>query len=115
MAARRLMGIDATKSENQQSGGAKIAHNILFVEYHTAFRQSASYLMDQAPDLGGLSPAPDETGELEGQVVIWLAHTFVLCRFLPGWSTDQGPHSYVCSNRIVAALRRWSYSERCYG
>jgi two-component system response regulator DevR len=35
----------------------KIAHNILFVEYHRAFRQSASYLMDQEPDLEVVSQA----------------------------------------------------------
>ena len=35
----------------------KIAHNILFVEYHKAFRQSASYLMDQEPDLEVVSQA----------------------------------------------------------
>ena len=45
------MGIDATKSRDLATGGSKIAHSILFVEYHTAFRQSASYLMDQEPDL----------------------------------------------------------------
>ena len=44
------MGIDAKGSENRQIGGTKIAL-ILFVEYHTAFRQSASYLMDQEEDL----------------------------------------------------------------
>src|SRR5829696_4986699 len=49
--------MDVTKSENQQSGGTKIAHNILFVEFHTAFRQSASYLMDQEPDLEVVSQA----------------------------------------------------------
>ena len=57
MPAGRLVGIYATKSENQQSGGTKIVHNILFVEYHTAFRQSASYLMDQEPDLEVVSQA----------------------------------------------------------
>ena len=50
MTAGRLVGKYATKSENQQTGGTKIAH-ILFVEYHRAFRQSASYLMDQEPNL----------------------------------------------------------------
>ena len=30
---------------------------ILFVEYHIAFRQAASYLMDQEPDLEGVSQA----------------------------------------------------------
>lgn len=34
----------------------EIAH-ILFVEYHAAFRQSASYLMDQQPDLEVVSQA----------------------------------------------------------
>ncbi len=37
-------------------GGTKIAL-ILFVEYHAAFRQSASYLMDQQPDLEVVSQA----------------------------------------------------------
>jgi hypothetical protein len=46
----RLLGIDANGSENRKIGGTKIAL-ILFVEYHAAFRQSASYLMDQQPDL----------------------------------------------------------------
>ena len=50
MTAGRLVGKYATKSENQQTGGTKIAH-ILFVEYHRAFRQSASYLIDQEPNL----------------------------------------------------------------
>ena len=45
-----------TKRENQRSGGTKIAY-ILFVEYHRAFRQSASYLMDQEPDLEVVSQA----------------------------------------------------------
>jgi two-component system response regulator DevR len=57
VAAGRLVGIEATKSENLATGGTKIAHNILFVEYHTAFRQSASYLMDQEPDLEVVSQA----------------------------------------------------------
>jgi DNA-binding NarL/FixJ family response regulator len=55
--AGRLVGIDAPKSEKLATGGTKIAHNILFVEYHTAFRQSASYLMDQEPDLEVVSQA----------------------------------------------------------
>jgi DNA-binding NarL/FixJ family response regulator len=55
--AGRLVGKYATtKRENQRSGGTKIAH-ILFVEYHRAFRQSASYLMDQEPDLEVVSQA----------------------------------------------------------
>src|ERR687893_608531 len=33
-----------------RSGGKKMAR-ILFVEYHATFRQAASYLMDQEPDL----------------------------------------------------------------
>jgi DNA-binding NarL/FixJ family response regulator len=37
-------------------GGTNIAL-ILFVEYHTAFRQSASFLMDQEPDLEVVSQA----------------------------------------------------------
>ena len=57
MPAGRLVGIYATKSENLATGGTKIVHNILFVEYHTAFRQSASYLMDQEPDLEVVSQA----------------------------------------------------------
>ena len=31
--------------------GGKLIALILFVEYHSAFRQAASYLMDQEPDL----------------------------------------------------------------
>jgi DNA-binding NarL/FixJ family response regulator len=38
------------------SGVARIVL-ILFVEYHTAFRQSASYLMDREPDLEVVSQA----------------------------------------------------------
>ena len=57
MSAGRLVGIDATKSRDLATGGSKIAHSILFVEYHTAFRQSASYLMDQEPDLEVFSQA----------------------------------------------------------
>jgi DNA-binding response OmpR family regulator len=52
----RLLGIDANGSENRKIGGTNIAL-ILFVEYHTAFRQSASYLMDQQPDLEVVSQA----------------------------------------------------------
>src|SRR5215217_1701085 len=37
-------------------GGTKIAL-ILFVEYHTAFRQSASVMMDREPDLEVVSQA----------------------------------------------------------
>jgi DNA-binding NarL/FixJ family response regulator len=55
--AGRLVGIDAPKSENLATGGTKIEHNILFVEYHTAFRQAASYLMDREPDLEVVSQA----------------------------------------------------------
>ena len=50
------MGIDANGSENPKIGGTNIAL-ILFVEYHTAFRQSASYLMSQQPDLEVVSQA----------------------------------------------------------
>ena len=50
------MGIEIYDSENRQIGGTKIAL-ILFVEYHTAFRQSASYLMDREPDLEVVSQA----------------------------------------------------------
>ena len=63
VSAGRLVGIDAPKSETLATGGTKIAHNILFVEYHRAFRQSASYLMDQEPDLEVVSrPALWPTG-----------------------------------------------------
>jgi DNA-binding NarL/FixJ family response regulator len=55
--AQRLVGIDATWSEDLATGGTKIAHNILFVEYHRAFRQSASYVIDQEPDLAVVSQA----------------------------------------------------------
>ena len=50
------MGIDANGSEEREIGGTKITL-ILFVEYHTAFRQSASYLMDQEKDLEVVSQA----------------------------------------------------------
>ena len=52
----RLSSIDDNGTANRQIGGTKIAL-ILFVEYHTAFRQSASYLMDQEPDLEVVSQA----------------------------------------------------------
>ena len=52
----RLLGIDSARSENRQIGGTKITH-ILFVEYQTVFRQSASFLMDQQPDLEVVSQA----------------------------------------------------------
>lgn len=41
---------------NSRRGGQKIAL-ILFVEYHAVFRQSASVLMDQQPDLDVVSQA----------------------------------------------------------
>jgi len=44
-----LVGIYAGESKRQQNGGKQMAL-ILFVEYHSAFRQAASYLMDQEPD-----------------------------------------------------------------
>jgi two-component system, NarL family, response regulator NreC len=48
------LGIDT--SEKRGIGGTQIAL-ILFVEYHAAFRQSASYLMNQEPDLEVVSQA----------------------------------------------------------
>jgi two-component system response regulator DevR len=50
------LGIDANGSVNRQMEGTKVAL-ILFVEYHTAFRQSASFLMDQEEDLEVVSQA----------------------------------------------------------
>ena len=44
------MGIYAGESKRQEKGDKQMAL-ILFVEYHSAFRQAASYLMDQEPDL----------------------------------------------------------------
>jgi DNA-binding NarL/FixJ family response regulator len=38
------------ESKRQQNGGKHMAL-ILFVEYHSAFRQAASYVIDQEPDL----------------------------------------------------------------
>jgi two-component system response regulator DevR len=38
------------ESKRQQNGGKQMAL-ILFVEYHSAFRQAASYVIDQEPDL----------------------------------------------------------------
>jgi DNA-binding NarL/FixJ family response regulator len=49
------LGIDANGSENRR-GDTNIAL-ILFVEYHTAFRQSASFLMDHEEDLEVASQA----------------------------------------------------------
>ncbi len=54
------LGIEINGSENRQIGGTKIAL-ILFVEYHTAFRQSASYLMDREPDLEGRGSSKSST------------------------------------------------------
>jgi DNA-binding NarL/FixJ family response regulator len=42
--------IHAGESMLQKNGGKQMAL-ILFVEYHSAFRQAASYMMDQEPDL----------------------------------------------------------------
>jgi len=44
------VGRYAAESERQEKGGKQMAL-ILFVEYHSAFRQAASYLMDQESDL----------------------------------------------------------------
>jgi len=44
------VGIYAGESKRQEKGDKQMAL-ILFVEYHSAFRQAASYLMDQEPDL----------------------------------------------------------------
>ena len=44
------MGTYAGEGESQENGGRPMAL-ILFVEYHIAFRQAASYVMDQEPDL----------------------------------------------------------------
>ena len=57
MTAGRFVGIDPPRARTNRPKDKKIAHNILFVEYHTAFRQSASYLMDQEPDLEVVSQA----------------------------------------------------------
>jgi DNA-binding NtrC family response regulator len=45
-----LVGTYAGESKRQQNGGKQMAL-ILFVEHHSAFRQAASYVMDQEPDL----------------------------------------------------------------
>jgi DNA-binding NarL/FixJ family response regulator len=44
------VGTYAGESKRQQNGGKQMAL-ILFVEHHSAFRQAASYVMDQEPDL----------------------------------------------------------------
>jgi DNA-binding NarL/FixJ family response regulator len=44
------VGTYAGEGESQENGGKQMAL-ILFVEYHSAFRQAASYVMDQEPDL----------------------------------------------------------------
>jgi DNA-binding NarL/FixJ family response regulator len=44
------VGTYAAESEGQENGGTQMAL-ILFVEHHNAFRQAASYVMDQEPDL----------------------------------------------------------------
>jgi DNA-binding NarL/FixJ family response regulator len=44
------VGTYAGESKRQQNGGKPMAL-ILFVEHHSAFRQAASYVMDQEPDL----------------------------------------------------------------
>ncbi|CAN5739250.1 hypothetical protein BH20ACT12_BH20ACT12_08360 [soil metagenome] len=50
MIAGRLVGIHVSESKRQENGGKQMAL-ILFVEHHSAFRQAASYVMDQEPDL----------------------------------------------------------------
>ncbi len=59
------MGIYAAESKRQQNGGKQMAL-ILFVEHHSAFRQAASYLIGQEPDLAvvaqGGSVAEDAGG-----------------------------------------------------
>ena len=57
MTAGRFVGIAPLRVRTNRPEDTKIAHNILFVEYHTAFRQSASYVMDQEPDLEVVSQA----------------------------------------------------------
>jgi two-component system response regulator DevR len=44
------VGTYAGESKCQENGGKQMAL-ILFVEYHSAFRQAASYVMNQEPDL----------------------------------------------------------------
>ena len=58
MLSGRLLGISGNETATRRSeiGGTKIAL-ILFVEYHAAFRQSASYLMDQEDDMEVVSQA----------------------------------------------------------
>jgi DNA-binding NarL/FixJ family response regulator len=46
----RLLGKYANESKCREKGVKQMAL-ILFVEYHSAFRQAASYVMDQEPDL----------------------------------------------------------------
>ena len=48
------MGIYAGESKRQENGDKQMAL-ILFVEYHATFRQAASYVMDQEPDLKGVA------------------------------------------------------------
>jgi two-component system, NarL family, response regulator DevR len=50
VASGRLVGTYAPESKRQQNGDKQMAL-ILFVEYHNAFRQAASFLIDQEPDL----------------------------------------------------------------
>jgi two-component system response regulator DesR len=45
-----LVGTYAGESKRQENGGKQMAL-ILFVEYHSTFRQAASYVIDQEPDL----------------------------------------------------------------
>jgi DNA-binding NarL/FixJ family response regulator len=42
--------VQAAENESRENGDELMAM-ILFVEYHSAFRQAASYVMDQEPDL----------------------------------------------------------------
>ena len=50
MSFGRLVGTYTPERETAEDGGKHMAL-ILFVEYHATFRQAASYLMDQEPDL----------------------------------------------------------------
>jgi hypothetical protein len=49
---------------------------ILFVEYHVAFRQAASYLMDQEPDLEVVSQAGSVADGRQRMAARWFAGMF---------------------------------------
>ena len=96
------MGIQANGNEKRQIGGTKIAL-ILFVEYHVAFRQAASYTMDQEPDLEVVSHAGSVA---EGRQKMAEGGIYAALVDIPCPTRGPGSWSGICTKR-TPPYRSW--------